>query len=227
MHIGSPWAETLAALLAYGIGGIPFGWLTARALKGVDLRHVGSGNIGATNASRLWIGGPSIVAFLGVFLLDFGKGFCAANWSSNLGEWLHGSALNESASERLTLVCASASRLGHVLTPYLGFSGGKGVATGLGVVTALAPLQSLFALGFWGLLVALTRYMSLGSVIAMASIPLTYLLKWGNETFTRRLGVFSFLTALALLVLWRHLENLRRILQGRERRLGDIHQISR
>jgi len=225
MHIGSPWAEALAALLAYVLGGIPFGWLTARALKGVDLRSVGSGNIGATNASRLWPGRTSIVVFVAVFLLDCFKGFCAANWSTNLGEWLLAHRLDESSSERMTLICGASVILGHVFTPYLRFKGGKGVATTLGVVTALAPWSSLYALGFWGVLVVVTRYMSLGSIAAVVSIPITYLLKWGEETFSRRLGVFAFLTLVAVVVIWRHRDNIRRIFQGRERRIGDTGQL--
>ncbi len=219
MHIGSPWAEVLAALLAFAAGGIPFGWLTARLLRGVDLRQVGSGNIGATNASRLWTGGASVLAFVGVFLLDGFKGFCAANWSSNLGEWLHGDALDAAATERLTLVCAAAAILGHVFTPYLAFRGGKGVATALGVVAALAPWSSLAALGFWGVLVVGTRYVSLGSIGAVLSLPITYLLHLGAQRY--REGVFWFLTAVALGELWRHRGNVMRILQGRERRVGD------
>lgn len=226
MHLGSPWAEVLAALLAYVLGGIPFGWLTGRVLKGVDLRKVGSGNIGCTNASRLWPGKASVVAFIGVFLLDGFKGFCAAHWSTNLGEWLHGTSLTEVAAERLTIICGATVLLGHVFTPYLNFRGGKGVATALGVVTALAPWSSLYALGIWGLLAAVTRYVSLGSIGAVLSIPLTYLLNWGSETFTRRLGVFAFLTLIACVVIWRHRDNIRRILQGRERRIGDDGQLA-
>lgn len=224
MHIGSPWAEVLAALLAYAVGGIPFGWLTARALKGVDLRTVGSGNIGATNASRLWRGRSSVLAFVGVFLLDGFKGFCAGNWSSNLGEWLHGDALNLVQSERLTLVCGAAAIMGHVFTPYLRFKGGKGVATALGVVAALAPWSSLAALGAWGLLVAITRYVSLGSIGAVVSLPVTYLLHLGAQRY--REGVFWFLTAITLVVIWRHRGNIARLIQGRERRVGEDGQTS-
>lgn len=218
MQIGSPGAEALAALLAYAVGGVPFGWIVGRALRGVDLRQVGSGNIGATNASRLWRGRASVLAFVCVFVLDCFKGFCAANWSSNLGEWLHGGALDAAQTERLTLVCASAAILGHVFTPYLRFKGGKGVATALGVVAALAPWSSLAALGFWGLLVGLTRYVSLGSIGAILSIPVTYLLHLGAQRY--REGVFWFLTAMAVVVLWRHRSNIRRLLAGRESRVG-------
>jgi glycerol-3-phosphate acyltransferase PlsY len=220
MHIGSPWAEPLATVLAYFIGGVPFGWLVARLFKGADLRRVGSGNIGATNASRLWPGAASVGIFAIVFILDFAKGFCAANWATGLGEWL-GTSMEP---ETLTLVCGAAAILGHVFTPYLHFKGGKGVATVLGVVTAFAWESSLFALGAWGLLVALTRYMSLGSIAAVLSIPVTYFLRFGSETFQRRFGVFAFLTGMAAVVVWRHRDNIRRILQGKERKVGSLDQ---
>jgi glycerol-3-phosphate acyltransferase PlsY len=220
MNLGTPWGEILAALLAYLIGGVPFGWLAVRTLKGIDLRKVGSGNIGATNASRTWTGRGSIVAFLCVFALDFFKGFAAANWAGNLGEWLHATT----PPETLDVLCGACAILGHVWTPYLRFKGGKGVATALGVVTALAPWSSLYALGAWGLLVGITRYMSMGSIAAMVSIPLTYLLRNGSETFHGRLGVFVFLTLVAVMVVWRHRGNIARVLQGRERKVGATDQ---
>jgi acyl phosphate:glycerol-3-phosphate acyltransferase len=223
MQIGTPGAEILAGLLAYLIGGIPFGWLAVRAFKGVDLRQVGSGNIGATNASRLWPGRMGILVFLVVFLLDCLKGFCAANFANELGEWLQGRALDPNGAY-LPIVCGAMAIVGHVFTPYLKFKGGKGVATGLGVVAFLAPWSSLAALGFWAGLVALTRYMSLGSIAAVVSMPVTYLLQLGGATY--REGVFWFLTALAIVIVWRHRANIRRILQGRERRVGDSEQLA-
>lgn len=220
MDLGTPLAEFLAAVLAYLIGGVPFGWLVARLFKGTDLRRVGSGSTGATNASRLWPGAASVGIFAIVFILDFAKGFCAANWSQNLGEWLGASTVPET----LTLMCGASAILGHVFTPYLHFKGGKGVATTLGVVTALAWESSLFALGAWGLLVAVTRYMSLGSIAAVISIPVSYFLRFGSETFHRRFGVFVFFTVMAAVIVWRHRSNIRRILQGRERKVGALDQ---
>lgn len=213
-------AEILAVLVAFAIGGIPFGWLVARLVKGVDLRKVGSGNIGATNASRLFEKNWGIVAFLAVFILDFAKGFCAAYFSFELAEWL-GSTI---PTETVGLICGAASILGHVFSPYLGFKGGKGVATALGVVTALAPWSSLAAVGTWGLLVGLTRYMSLGSIGAMLALPLMYFVSYGDEVFHRKLAIFLFLVALAAMVIWRHRANIRRLLSGRERKVGASDQ---
>lgn len=216
MHLGTPTAEILAALLAFLIGGVPFGWLFARAVKGVDLRTIGSGNVGATNAARLWTGRKAMWAFVYVFLLDCGKGFLAGWFSPALGAWLHGSA----SGDTMSVLCGSTAILGHVFTPYLGWKGGKGVATALGVVAALATWPAIYAVGAWGVLVAVTRYVSLGSMVAMVTIPLTYFLKYGGDTFRGRIGIFVFLTACAAVVVWRHRENLRRLLAGRETKIG-------
>lgn len=220
IDIGSPWAETLAGLLAFTVGGIPFGWLLARLLKKVDLRRVGSGSTGATNAARLFYKGWGAVAFTAVFVLDFAKGFCAAFFSHKLGGWLGA----DIPAVTLGLVCGSASILGHVFSPYLGFKGGKGVATALGVVTALAPWSSIAAVGIWGLLVWITRYISLGSIGAMIILPVFYLANYGDEVFHGRLAIFLFLIGLAGIVVWRHRANIIRILRGRERKLGASDQ---
>ena len=131
-----------------------------------------------------------------------------------------------SASSGITLqvLCGLAAVLGHIFTPYLRFKGGKGVATTFGVVTALAPLSSLWGLGAWGILVAITRYMSLGSIAAVVVIPLTYILDNGSQVFRSRLGVLLFLLTLAFVVVWRHRDNIRRILTGRERKVGATDQ---
>lgn len=221
IDVGSPLAEILAGLLAYAIGGIPFGWLFIRVLKHIDLRTIGSGNIGATNAARLWPGWRSIAAFAVVFLLDFAKGFCAVTFAHNLGELLGSAA----PGETLGMICGSAAILGHVFTPYLRFKGGKGVATTLGVVTALAPWSTIAALGTWGILVVVTRYMSVGSIGAMVAVPVAYLLSYGPDTFKGRLAVFLLFIGLSGIVIWRHRENILRILSGKERKVGTADQI--
>jgi glycerol-3-phosphate acyltransferase PlsY len=215
LPIGSPLAEILAGLLAFLIGAVPFGWLYGRVVHRVDLRTVGSGNVGATNAARLHGGIASVVAFIAVFLLDAVKGFAAAWWSPELATWL-GADVSENT---VRVLCGSAAILGHVFTPYLSFRGGKGVATALGVVTALATWSALYAVGAWGVVLALTGYVSLGSIVAMVTIPVTYLLRNGEETFRSRLGIFLFLTFSAAVVIWRHRGNIVRLLQGRESRI--------
>jgi glycerol-3-phosphate acyltransferase PlsY len=220
VSIGSPWAETLAALLAYSIGGIPFGWLLVRVVKGVDLRRVGSGGTGATNASRLWLGNASVGIFVLVFFLDFAKGFCAAYFAHALAGWLEAAAPGETVG----LLCGAAAILGHVFSPYLRFKGGKGVATALGAVTALAPWSALAALAVWAVVLLLTRYMSLGSIGAMLALPISYLVFRGEQAFGARAGIFFFLLGLAAVVIWRHRGNVVRILQGQERKVGAVDQ---
>jgi len=215
LTIGSPLAEILAGLLAFLIGAVPFGWLYGRLAHRVDLRTIGSGNVGATNAARLHGGFASILAFIAVFLLDAVKGFAAAWWSPELATWLGADA----SDNTVRVLCGSAAILGHVFTPYLSFRGGKGVATALGVVTALATWSALYAVGAWGVVLALTGYVSLGSIVAMVTIPVTYLLRNGEETFRSRLGIFLFLTVSAAVVIWRHRGNIVRLLQGRENRI--------
>lgn len=216
MFVGSPIAEILAALLAFLIGGVPFGWLFARTVKGVDLRTIGSGNVGATNAARLYTGRASIYAFCFVFILDAMKGFAAAWWSPNLSTWLGAHAYEDT----VRVACGSAAILGHVFTPYLGWKGGKGVATALGVVAALATWSALYAVGAWGVVLVFTRYVSLGSIVAMGTIPITYFLRYKSEALHGRLGVFLFLTVSAGIVIWRHRGNIARLLEGRESRIG-------
>jgi glycerol-3-phosphate acyltransferase PlsY len=169
--------------------------------------------VGATNAARLWPGWRSVLAFCAVFLLDCAKGFLAAWFSQELGEWIGATT----GGETLAVICGASAILGHIFTPYLGFRGGKGVATALGVIAALATWPALYAVGGWGLVVVLTGYVSLGSILAMASIPLTFFAREGPDAFGPQLGVFAFLTAVAAVVIWRHRGNIRRILRGRER----------
>jgi len=224
LQIGSPWAELLIVLAAYLVGGIPFGWLIGRIFKGTDLRTVGSGGTGATNCSRLWQGSASVGMFVLVFALDFGKGLFGALVSLDLAESIGTISGSSSSAMTLQVICGLAAILGHMFTPYLGFKGGKGVATTFGVVTALAPLSALYGLGAWGLLVGITKYMSLGSMAAMLAIPLSYWLDNGEDAFRSRLAISLFLLVTAAVVVWRHRGNIRRILQGKERKVGAIDQ---
>ena len=224
MQIGSPWAEILIVLAAYFVGGIPFGWIFAKLFKDVDLREVGSGGTGATNCSRLWSGWRSIAMFVTVFILDFGKGLFGALVSLDLAKWIADYSGSSSTALTLQVVCGLAAILGHMFTPYLGFKGGKGVATTFGVVAALAPLSALCGLGMWGLLLGLTKYMSLGSIGAMIALPISYWLDNGSEAFQKYLSVTIFLVVAAASVVWSHRTNIQRILQGTERRVGAADQ---
>ncbi len=193
----------MLAVVAYLIGSIPFGLLIVRWVKGVDLRTVGSGNIGATNAGRVLgkAGG------LGVLLLDALKGLLPTLVLARLCD-------ETSATAVLAGTCAI---LGHMFPCWLGFRGGKGVATALGVVGVLAPWGTLAAFAAFALNFAATRIVSLGSVLA-AIVFAVYQGFWLAPDWwspeKRWLTVFS--AAVPLLIILRHRSNLVRLLQGKE-----------
>lgn len=202
LPVGGEW---LAVILAYLIGGIPFGYLFAR-MKGVDLRKIGSGNIGATNTGRA-LGKP--LGFL-AFALDFVKGYGPAAWLAP--------ALSAGGSPVPLMVwCGAAAVIGHCYPAYLGFRGGKGVATGCGAIIAIdafvfvlgggAFLVSAFALGF----------MSLSSMVMAATFAAA---AWYRAGEGLEIEVFWGCLAFALLVFWRHRTNIGRLLAGAEPRLG-------
>ena len=185
--------------MAYLVGGVPFGLLFARLLTGQDLRQVGSGNIGATNAMRA--GGRKLGAL--TLLADLGKGALvvgcarAADWPD---AWLAAAAL--------------AAVLGHISPVYLRFRGGKGVATMFGVLLPWQWGMALVAFGIWLAVLAWLRYVSVASMAAAWSLPLVaWVLHAGMPAMS--LGL-----ALAVLVTWRHRENVRRLRQGVEPCVG-------
>lgn len=199
-----------AAVVSYLAGAIPFGWLTARFVKGVDLRQQGSGNIGATNAARVL----GTAWFAPIFALDFLKGFAPTAW---LAPWVAAKwpcPVCPDARPALMAACGVAALAGHLFPVYLGFKGGKGVATGAGVVFALNWIAGLAALGLWIVLFFATRYVSLASVIAALALPVAQFIVAPDQTI--RLVLFA---AIAAVVVWRHTSNLRRIVRGEEPRV--------
>ena len=196
--------EIALIVFSYLLGSVPFGLLIARA-KGVDLRLVGSGNIGATNAMRA-LGRP-----LGVtaFLLDFAKGFVPAG--------VLATAVSHAPESLMSLRVATgiAAVLGHCFSVYLRFRGGKGVATGCGAILAIDPLVFVFAGLVWLVALALFRFVSLSSILMGISFPI---LAWFRHEDQRVFVVGAAL--LTLLVLIRHKTNLARLLAGTEPRIG-------
>lgn len=188
--------QTVAVVLAYLLGSIPFAYLAGRA-KGVDIRTVGSKNVGATNVFRT-LGKRIGIA---VMLLDIGKGVAAT---------LIARALTESP---WPLVAGAAAIVGHVFPVWLRFKGGKGVAVGGGAVIGLVPVVSLIVLGTWIVVVALTRYVSLASIAAAVAFPVGALLL-GEHWPTL---LFSLFASGAVIV--RHRANMGRLLKGTEPKL--------
>lgn len=197
---------TLAWLLAaYLLGSIPFSLLAVRVSTGKDVREAGSGNVGATNALRVGGVGAGAVALAG----DVGKGVAVV-----LAARLWG------GSPVLTGIVAAAVVVGHVYPLFLGFRGGKGVATAGGALGALAPYAFLLSLVVFLVLVFSTRYVSLGSLGAVLTFPLFVWLLHGTE----RGGWFlAVATLVPILIVWRHRENIARLLRGEERRFGQGH----
>jgi glycerol-3-phosphate acyltransferase PlsY len=183
---------------AYLLGSIPFSYLVAR-LRGVDVRKVGSGNVGATNVMRSVGRGAGLVAFV----LDFSKGAAATLL-----------ALKVEPEGPLPAVAAAAAVVGHMFPAWLRFRGGKGVATGAGAFLPLVPLATAAALVAFGLSLAITRYVSISSLVGCATLAaLAFMLRGPSP-------VAFAASATALLVLWKHRGNLARIAQGTESRLG-------
>lgn len=186
-----------AALGGYLLGSIPFGLVITRALGLGDLRAIGSGNIGATNVLRTGHKG----AALATLLLDSGKGAMAVL----LARWLGG--------DGAALIAGAAAFLGHLFPVWLGFRGGKGVATFLGTTLALFWPVGLIACGLWLATAAITRISSLSALIAAAGAPVMALV------FGLR-GLAAATLFMAVLILIRHRTNIQRLLAGTEPRIG-------
>lgn len=190
----------LGLLAAYLIGAIPVGFLVARAAGGTDIRRSGSGNIGATNVLRTLGKGPAILTLLG----DIVKGYLAVSAAGAIGTEPWAAAGG-----------AVAAVVGNCWPVFLAFRGGKGVATGLGAFLALIPWAVAPTAVLWLAVTALTRYVSLASIVACLSLPVCAAL-FGYS----RHAVIAAAVAAAI-ILWRHRENLVRLAGGTEQRLGE------
>jgi glycerol-3-phosphate acyltransferase PlsY len=195
------------AVAAYLLGSIPAGYLVARA-KGIDIRAVGSGNIGATNVFRI-LGKPAGVL---VLVVDGLKGFAACSWLADFVIQLFAVAPDQ--IENLRIVAGISAVLGHNFTCWLKFKGGKGIATSAGVFFALAPLAAGIALVTWIVTAVLTRYVSIASIAAAVALPTAVWLT-KDSLF---LGIVT--TALGLLAIFKHRGNIQRLLNGTEQRFG-------
>jgi glycerol-3-phosphate acyltransferase PlsY len=190
---------------SYLLGSIPFGYLAGR-IRGIDIRKVGSGNIGATNVVRVLgkrYGYP-------VFVLDFLKGLGAVRIAMDVRP--------ESTSPELVGVLAAASAvIGHSFPIWLKFRGGKGVATSAGALFGLMPLATVIGAAIWILTFLLTRYVSVASVATAVALPFVIaIMTWLNQTDGKALFYSSL--CLAAVIIWRHHSNLSRLVRGTEPR---------
>ena len=196
----NPWLISIP--LAYLLGSIPFGYLLVRIFRKQDIRATGSGNIGATNVARSGAKGLGIATLL----LDLGKAFAAVKIAQHISP----------GNYDLAVAAAVAAILGHVFPVWLGFRGGKGVASALGVFFALTWPSALAILGIFLVVFLITRYVSLASIIAAAVFPL---FGFYFVPFKTPIVIVGFLF-IPLLIIVKHHENIRRLLSGKESRFG-------
>jgi glycerol-3-phosphate acyltransferase PlsY len=191
--------KILYVLLTYLCGSIPFAYIVAKAKGKVDIRTLGSGNSGATNVFRKIGKGAGVVTLFA----DILKGFIPVYFAT---------LINNSFS--YSVAVAAAAMTGHMFTIFLKFKGGKGVATGLGVFSALMPLPSLIALIIFGVVFVLSGYVSLGSICAVISLPLSsYFLGYCTAEHV----IFTSVTT--LLIIYRHRTNIKRLIERSENKL--------
>ncbi|WP_174520476.1 glycerol-3-phosphate 1-O-acyltransferase PlsY [Desulfolucanica intricata] len=188
----------IAIIISYLIGSIPFGYLVGRLWKGIDIRELGSGNIGTTNVWRNLGPVAGIISLLG----DAGKGALAVLIAKQLG------------GPSTVLLASLAVLAGHSYPVFLKFKGGKIVATGLGVLLSIAPLVALIAAIVWLLFVGISRYVSLGSIAAAVCVPVSMLIlvdKW-------QVILFGFI--ISFFAIYKHRDNIKRLLAGTEYKIG-------
>jgi glycerol-3-phosphate acyltransferase PlsY len=208
-------ASLLVVVVAYLLGSIPTGYLLVRLIRKQDIRTVGSGNIGATNVLRS--GGKGLGA--ATFVLDMLKG-CAAVWLGMLawsGLVLIVHVIPTTPLRNFEALAALCAVLGHMFPVWLRFKGGKGVATGFGVFLVAAPPAALAAITVFALVLASSRYVSLASIIGAASFPpFAWFLIHGDKP----LFFLAVQAIVALLIIVKHHQNIRRLIAGTESRFG-------
>jgi len=188
-------------IVSYLVGAIPFSYLLVKLVKGVDLREVGSGNVGATNAGRV----------LGKW--GFVVAFCCDMMKAFIPLYLFRQVLV--INDNIVLFCAFFIILGHIYTVFLKFRGGKGVATGVGVFMALSPYSLFWALLVFFIIIAIFRIVSLGSMISAIVLMISV---WLNTDW---FALQIFTTIVAVFIIYRHKSNIVRIVQGKEHKIGE------
>jgi len=195
----------LSLISSYLLGSIPTGYLFGKALKGIDIRQYGSGNMGATNVFRTVGKIPGMI----VLFLDALKGFAAVALAA--GFFYHPSSPVN--IEWFCIASGLTAVAGHIWTVFLNFKGGKGVATGLGALIAFMHQVAFACLGVWVVIFAITRIVSVASIIASIALPI---FAW---IFHRPIELKILSVILAVLSICRHIPNIKRLLKGEEKRL--------
>jgi len=213
--------------VSYLVGSIPFGYLLVRIFRGQDVRETGSGNIGATNVART----GSKRLGIATLLLDAAKGYAAVMFGFWMADHIAfrlqgatgapapfslGNPWHFQLAFELAALAGFCAIIGHMFPIWLRFKGGKGVATAVGAFAALAPRAIVVALVLFVVVVALTRYISLGSMVAAATFPL--LVWWLSPEERTTAPILLLIAASSLLIIVRHKDNIRRLLAGTENR---------
>jgi glycerol-3-phosphate acyltransferase PlsY len=193
--------SVLILVCSYILGSIPFGLIICKLWKGIDIRTCGSGNIGATNVMR----SAGILPAVVVFIADVSKGLVSVLAAKHFAPQI----------VWLPIVAGMLAIIGHSASIFLGFSGGKGVATSLGVIIGLDWRIALLSFTLWVVLVIVTKYVSVASILASVSVPVLMFI------FQKHVSYKIFAVLAASLVAVRHYSNVIRLLQGREPRWGE------
>ena len=199
------------AVIAYLLGSIPFGYILVRIFRGQDVRDTGSGNIGATNVAR---SSPALGAL--TLFFDAAKGLLAAVAGTYLAA-IATHTLRHPSVYTFVAIAAIAAVMGHMFPIWLNFRGGKGVATSVGVFLAIAPKTLLIAVALFVALVVAFRYVSLGSIVVAAAFPL---IAYEMGDYHSSLAILAAMCAIAVLIIAKHHENIRRLLAGSESRFA-------
>jgi glycerol-3-phosphate acyltransferase PlsY len=199
--------ELLLIILAYLIGSIPTALIISKKFFGIDIRDFGSGNMGATNAFRVL--GPKYGTL--IMVLDILKGMIAVGLFYFLPYYL----TNELERTNFMMGLGLAAVIGHIFPVFANFKGGKGVATLLGMLIAVQPIVALCCIGVFLLVLFLTRYVSLSSILGAIMLPVCVLWIWNEHEFSYR----AFALLVALLVIITHQKNISRLLKGAESRI--------
>jgi glycerol-3-phosphate acyltransferase PlsY len=210
-------------VVSYLLGSIPFGYLLVKTFTGTDVRAQGSGNIGATNVARTGKKGLAIATLV----MDALKGFAAVWLALRYFEhefgrpsgWTYYRPIESSMSRAMFLMALAAlfAIIGHMYPVWLKFKGGKGVATALGVYLALAPKAIVVSMIVFFLVFAITKYVSLGSILASLAFPVAF---WYFQRAESTPAVLVMICAIQALIIWKHADNIRRLASGTESKFG-------
>ncbi|MCD6176344.1 MAG: glycerol-3-phosphate 1-O-acyltransferase PlsY [Candidatus Cloacimonetes bacterium] len=196
----------IALFTAYILGSIPTSYIMGKLIKGIDIRDFGSGNVGATNALRIL--GTKVGVF--TLIIDIGKGFLAVNIAR---------IIIEDPTDLIMILTGLFAILGHIFTIFLKFKGGKGVATSAGVFIALVPVPIAIALFVFIITVWLSKFVSLGSILAAFTLFISELIINIRNSFTKiEILIFTFIITLFIII--RHKANIQRLINGNENKIS-------